>query len=89
MNVQFTSQGWAEYRHWIENDPKMLAKIVTLIEDVRRSPFRGLGKPEPLRENWAGWWSRRIDDEHRLIYRVVGKGPEQLIEIARCRWHYG
>lgn len=53
-----------------------------------RSPFRGFGKPEPLRDNWRGWWSRRITDEHRLIYRVVGSGESQQLEIAQCRYHY-
>ncbi len=53
-----------------------------------RDPFHGLGKPEPLRENWAGWWSRRVTLEHRLVYRVTGKGGEQRLEIAQCRFHY-
>lgn len=66
----------------------MLKRILDLLEDCRRSPFRGIGKPEPLREKWSGWWSRRIDSEHRLVYRCVGKGAEQRLEIAQCRFHY-
>lgn len=88
MNVQFTSAGWAQYLAWIDADPKTAAKINTLIEDIRRSPFRGLGKPEPLRGDRAGWWSRHVAEEHRLVYRVSGKGDEQRIEVAQCRGHY-
>lgn len=90
MRVHFTAEAWAEYQHWIDNDPAMLKRINTLVEDVRRSPFRGLGKPEPLKGNMASWWSRRITGEHRLIYRVAGAaGPDQRVEIAACRYHYG
>ena len=60
-----------------------------LIQECRRLPFHGLGKPEPLCGNWAGWWSRRITGEHRLVYRVSGSADEQRLEIARCRYHYG
>ncbi len=88
MRVSFTPDGWRDCQHWSEADPKMLRKINVLIEDVRRSPFRGLGKPEPLREERAGWWSRRITEEHRLIYRVTGAGDEQRVEVAKCRFHY-
>jgi toxin YoeB len=66
----------------------MLAKINELIRDVRRSPFKGLGKPEPLKGELAGWWSRRITREHRLVYRAAGTGEDQRIEIASCRLHY-
>lgn len=88
MRVSFTPDGWRDYQHWADADSKMLRKINVLIEDVRRSPFRGLGKPEPLREERAGWWSRRITDEHRLVYRVTGSGADQRIEVAKCRFHY-
>ena len=87
MIVSFTPIGWRDYQHWVETDRKMLRKIGDLIEDVRRSPFSGIGKPEPLRENWKGWWSRRINQEHRLVYRVSGKGDAQALEIAQCRYH--
>ena len=88
MNVGFTPSGWRDYQHWLEADTKMIRKINALIEDARRSPFRGLGKPEPVREERAGWWSRRITDEHRLVYRVTGSANDQRIEVVQCRFHY-
>lgn len=66
----------------------MLARVNELIRDALRSPFRGIGKPEPLRDNWPGWWSRRINAEHRLVYRVIGSGDDQRLEIALCGCHY-
>jgi toxin YoeB len=84
MKLLFTESAWADYLHWQQHDPKLLARINALLKDCGRSPFSGIGKPEPLRENLAGWWSRRINDEHRLVYRVT---DEQLI-IAQCRFHY-
>ncbi|WGM39289.1 Toxin YoeB [Caulobacter sp. NIBR1757] len=66
----------------------MMKRINKLIRDTLRSPFEGLAKPEPLKGELAGWWSRRIDDEHRLVYRVVGTGEEQQLEIVQCRYHY-
>jgi toxin YoeB len=86
--VVFSDDGWDDYLHWAEADTGVLRKINTLIEDARRSPFRGLGKPEPLKGDLAGWWSRRIAGDHRLVYRVSGKGSAQQIEIAACRYHY-
>lgn len=88
MKVLFLSRGWEDALFWRQDDPKMFDRIVALMEDVRRSPFRGIGKPEPLRENLAGWWSRRITDEHRLVYRVIGRDDDQRLEIAQCRFHY-
>lgn len=88
MRLVFLPRGWEDYLQWQAEDPKMLSRINDLLRDTLRSPFRGIGKPEPLRQNWAGWWSRRIDDEHRLVYRVTGKGEEQRLEIAQCRYHY-
>ena len=88
MKISFTPRGWEDYLYWQANDPKLLARINALLQDMARSPFRGIGKPEPLRENWAGWWSRRIDGGHRLVYRVSGTGEEQRLEIAQCRYHY-
>jgi toxin YoeB len=87
--VIFSGRSWDDYLHWQSHDRETLEKINTLIKDARRSPFRGLGKPEPLRNDMAGWWSRRIDNEHRLVYRVTGKGDAQALEIAACRFHYG
>jgi toxin YoeB len=79
---------WAEYLEWQGDDQRTLAKINALIRDCKRDPFRGLGKPEPLGGNLAGWWSRRITGEHRLVYRVVGRVEEQVLEVAQCRYHY-
>lgn len=88
MNVVFLPKAWEQYLYWAANDPKTLPRLNALIQDSRRSPFRGIGKPEPLRDSLAGWWSRRIDGEHRLVYRVAGKGEDQVLEIAQCRYHY-
>ncbi len=89
MKLQWTDKGWDDYLHWQSQDRDITEKINALIKDARRSPFRGIGKPEPLRNEMAGWWSRRITNEHRLIYRVTGKGDTQALEIAACRFHYG
>jgi toxin YoeB len=89
MDLRFTAAGWRDYQIWITADPAGLRRLNALIEDARRMPFRGLGKPEPLKGDLAGWWSRRITGEHRLVYRVAGKaGHDQRIEIAACRYHY-
>jgi toxin YoeB len=88
LNLLFTPNGWADYQHWIETDRIMLARLNELLRDVRRDPFKGLGKPEPLKGDLSGWWSRRITQEHRLVYRVVGKGGAQQIEVVACRQHY-
>ena len=74
--------------HWQQDDLKILGKNIDLVKDVRRSPFKGLGKSEPLKERFTGWCSRRITDGHRLIYRVTGKPGEQVLEILQCRGHY-
>ncbi|UVO55628.1 Txe/YoeB family addiction module toxin [Sphingomonas sp. SUN039] len=88
MKIVLSARAWGQYVAWQADDPKTAARINVMIDDIMRSPFRGIGKPEPLRENWRGWWSRRIDDEHRLIYRVTGAGEDQRLEIAQCRYHY-
>lgn len=88
MKIVFSSRAWDEYLHWQAADAKMLARLNTLLEECRRHPFRGTGKPEPLAGRLSGWWSRRIDLEHRLIYRVAGKGEAQALEVAQCRYHY-
>ena len=84
MNVVFTPNGWAHLMEWQKTDPKGLKRLYRLIEECRRAPFKGIGKPEPLRNDLSGWWSRRIDQEHRLVYRVEGG----TLEIAQCRYHY-
>ena len=83
MKLTFHEQAWEDYLHWQGADRKMLGRVNLLIKDCLRTPFEGLGKPEPLRENLSGWWSRRIDQEHRLVHRVDG---ENLV-IAQCRYH--
>ena len=88
MNVHWAPEAWEDYLHWQATDAGVLGKINELIRDIRRSPFKGLGKPEPLRNNLAGWWLRRITGDHRLVYRVVGKGGDQRVEIAQARYHY-
>ena len=88
MKVLFSGKSWPEYRYFQENDPKLSERIYALIEECRRTPFRGTGKPEPLRGRLKGWWSRRINREHRLVYRVRGEGAEQVLKIAQCRYHY-
>jgi toxin YoeB len=88
VKIVFLIAGWEDYVFWQEQDPKIAARINELMRDTLRSPFKGIGKPEPLRENWSGWWSRRINGEHRLVYRVTGKDAEQRVEIAQCRYHY-
>ena len=88
MKLVFEPRGWSDYLHWQATDSKMASRINALMQDIMRSPFRGIGKPEPLKENLSGLWARRIDAEHRLIYRVIGKGAEQRLEIAQCRFRY-
>lgn len=83
--VKFSSQAWADYLYWQQTDPKLAKKITRLIDESRREPFTGIGKPEPLREQLTGFWSRHIDNEHRLVYKV----NDEQIQIASCRYHYG
>jgi toxin YoeB len=84
MIVAFLPDGWDDYLHWQQTDKKMLRKVNALIKECRRTPFEGTGKPEPLMANLAGWWSRRIDREHRLVYRE----RDGALEVAQCRYHY-
>jgi len=88
VNVRFSSRSWAEYLDLKDHDAKLFDKLNGLIEECRRHPFKGTGKPEPLSGNLSGWWSRRISHEHRLVYRVVGSGTDQMLEVAQCRYHY-
>ena len=84
MKVVFHGEGWDHYQFWIKTDKVRLTKLNRLIDECRRHLFEGTGKPEPLKGNYAGHWSRRIDREHRLVYRVEG---DNLI-IVQCRYHY-
>ena len=88
MKFIFSEQAWADYLYWQEHDRKLLERINGLIKECSRTPFAGTGKPEPLRGSLSGWWSRRITGDHRLVYRVSGKGDSQQLEIAACRYHY-
>jgi len=84
MNKKFTDEAWNDYQYWFENDKKQLKRINLLIKDIDRNPFEGIGKPEPLKANLQGYWSRRIDSEHRIIYAVEN---EQVVYIS-FRFHY-
>lgn len=86
--IVFRRDAWRDYIAWQAEDDKVLERINALIEECLRDPFRGTGRPEPLRQNLAGWWSRRITGEHRLVYRVSGKGDMQALEVLSCRYHY-
>jgi toxin YoeB len=88
MTILWHEQTWDEYQYWIANDPKVQQRLNELLRECRRTPFRGLGKPEPLRGELRGWWSRRITAEDRLVYRVQGAGKDQVLEIIQCRLHY-
>ena len=88
MKLVFWTTAWDDYLHWQREDPKLLARLNDLIRECHRDPFRGTGKPEPLGGNLSGWWSRRINSEHRLVYWVSGKDETQALEIAQCRYHY-
>ena len=88
MKLIWADVAWDDYLYWQQENPEIVRKINDLIKDARRDPFRGLGKPEPLKESLQGWWSRRITGEHRLVYRISGKGEAQSLEIAQCRLHY-
>jgi toxin YoeB len=88
LRITFSSRAWSQYLQWQSEDAKGLSRLNGLLEECRRHPFRGTGKPEPLGGNLSGWWSRRIDREHRLVYRVAGKGDARALEVAQCRYHY-
>ena len=86
MRINFTETGWRDYVYWQTQDQKTLKQINKLITDIARNGYGGLGKPEPLRGDFSGWWSRHVDGQNRLIYRLV---DDETVEIAQCRGHYG
>lgn len=96
MNFVWTEMAWEDYLYWQSTDKKILQRINDLIKDISRSPFEGIGKPEPLKFEWTGKWSRRINDEHRLIYSANGKKEnvnnkvidKRVITIYMCKYHY-
>jgi len=84
MKILFAENAWEDYLYWQKTDKKILKRINQLVRDIQREPFKGIGNPEPLKFNWSGYWSRRIDLEHRLVYKVEG----DTLSIAQCRYHY-
>jgi len=84
MRISFSKNAWEEYISWQKEDVNILRKINSLIKEIQRTPFEGIGKPEPLNFDFSGFWSRRIDNTHRLIYRLI----KQELLIYSCRFHY-
>lgn len=84
MVLTFTENAWEDYLYWQKIDKKTVKKINELIKVIKRDPFHGIGKPEPLKYDLAGYWSRRIDQEHRLVYKVV----DEDLQVYACRYHY-
>jgi len=85
MNLTFAPQAWEDYQYWQATDPKMIARINQLLKEIARNPHSGIGKPEPLRHTFRGYWSRRIDSEHRIVYKAI----EGNILVAQLGYHYG
>jgi toxin YoeB len=84
VKLVFSEKAWEDYLHWQATDRKILTRINSLIQEIQREPFSGIGKPEPLKHAFAGYWSRRINDEHRIVYKIQG---DSLL-IAQLRYHY-
>jgi toxin YoeB len=84
MKLIFSSKAWDDYLYWQKTDKAQLKRINKLIKEIQRKPFEGIGKPEPLKHNLSGFWSRRINQEHRLVYKVA----DDALLIAQCRYHY-
>ncbi|MDF1580984.1 MAG: Txe/YoeB family addiction module toxin [Desulfuromonadales bacterium] len=84
MKLIFSKNAWEDYQYWLKTDKKILKRVNALIQDIQRSPFSGGGKPEPLKHGLSGYWSRRINDEHRIVYKVDG----DAVFIAQLRYHY-
>ena len=84
MNLIFADKAWEDYLYWQKNNKQVLKKINTLIKEIKREPYKGLGEPEMLKYSWSGYYSRRISLEHRLVYKVV----DNSLLIAQCRYHY-
>ena len=84
MKLIFAEHAWEDYLYWQKTDKKMLRRVNQLIKEIRREPFEGIGKPEPLKHGLSGYWSRRISDEHRLVYKVT----DDALLIAQLRYHY-
>ena len=89
MTVEFTQIAWEDFSYWIENDEDIVCKIKDLISAIRKETFKGIGNPDPLKFGLKGLWSRRVNGEHRLVYKITGtKGVDQKCIIIQCRFHY-
>ena len=88
MKLVFSDQAWEDYQYWVSTNDKVRDRINELIKQCKRTPFKGTGKPEPLKGDLTGWWSRRISQQDRMVYRVSGTGDSQNLEIAQLRFHY-
>jgi toxin YoeB len=88
VQIRFSDDADEDYDYWVATDRVAVDRINKLIDAIRESPFTGIGKPEPLKGDYRSWWSRRINSEHRLVYRVSGRPGEQVLEILSCRLHY-
>ena len=84
MKLIFSEHAWEDYQHWVRTDRQTLKRVNRLIQEIVRDPYAGIGKPEPLQHGLSGYWSRRIDDEHRIVYRT----SEDAVLIAQLRYHY-
>jgi len=84
MKLVFSENAWDDYQYWLRTDKKLLKRLNSLIRDIQRSPYEGIGKPEPLKHGLSGYWSRRITDEHRIVYKI----DDDAIFIAQARYHY-
>jgi len=84
MKKLWTDQAWDDYMYWQTQDKKTLKRINLLIKDIERNGYQGIGKPEPLKHHLSGWWSRKVDDENRIVYRLLN----EAVEIAQCKGHY-
>ena len=84
MKLIFSETAWDDYQYWIKTDKKILKRVNALIQDIQRLPFSGIGKPEMLKHSLSGYWSRRINDEHRIVYKIEGDS----VFIAQARYHY-
>jgi toxin YoeB len=84
MIISWAEKAWEDYLYWQSIDKKILKRINTLLKEISRQPFEGVGDPEPLKHQWSGYWSRRIDREHRLVYKVTAEN----IIVVQCRYHY-
>ncbi|CAH0998869.1 Toxin YoeB [Neolewinella maritima] len=90
MEISFSTRGFDDLLQLLEREPKLARKLARLLREIRKHPFTGTGKPEPLKHEFSGWWSRRINQEHRLVYRITTREDgDQVCEIVQCFTHYG